>query len=155
MTYASKVMNIKMKEPTTLEYRIGHRDARHSAVELVQELESKYISLLTKQQKWRPVDPKYPPRGILLGSFINVLGKRRTVKCAYYGQFELEYHGDYYNDDAFPVEYDEDSGEYFCPSGWYEEIYTDVFDYSCVYIGEAPTHWMPLPIFKENDSEVN
>ena len=42
-------------------------------------------------------------------------------------------------------EYDEQRDCNYYPAGWYEQI-ENWDDFSCVFVSEEITHWMPLPV---------
>ena len=50
------------------------------------------------------------------------------------------------------IEYDEQSDNYYLIAGWYENIY-NWDSYTCVYIDDTVTHWMPLPEPPEEDAK--
>ncbi len=52
----------------------------------------------------------------------------------------------------FGIEYFEETDDYYLLEGWYETI-KNCDDYSCLYINDVVTHWMPLPELPEQKDE--
>jgi hypothetical protein len=87
--------------------------------------------------EWQDIETA-PKMRKVIATYVNELGKRRTVMACYYVDHALEMHDDY----ADVGVYDEATGDSYAPAGWYEEIdhEGDIF-----LLGGEPTHWMPLP----------
>ena len=86
---------------------------------------------------WQPIETAPQMRKVIV-TYVNELGKRRTVMACYYREHSLEMHDDY----ADVGTYDEATGESFAPAGWYEEHDQDE---PIMHLAGEPTHWMPLP----------
>jgi hypothetical protein len=87
--------------------------------------------------EWQPIETA-PQMRKLIVTYVNALGKHRTVMACYYKSHSLEMDDDY--DDV--GEYDPSSGASFAPEGWYEEHDSE---HPLMPLQEQPTHWMPLP----------
>ena len=85
---------------------------------------------------WQPIETAPKTRKVIV-HYLNELGKSRTAMACYYVKHHLEMDGDY----TEFADYDEASGTYYAPEGWYEEHDSD---YPMERISQ-PTHWMPLP----------
>ena len=87
--------------------------------------------------EWQPIETA-PKMRKVIATYVNELGKRRTVVACYYVDHALEMHDDY----ADVGVYDEATGDSYAPAGWYEEIdhEGDIF-----LLGGEPDYWMPLP----------
>jgi hypothetical protein len=84
-----------------------------------------------------------------LARYLTRYGKFRTVRAVCVAAKSVVYDGD---DDDF-ADYDENTGEYFLPAGWYERLENGDYDY---YVIEGTvTHWMPLPEFPVFSGVVN
>lgn len=87
---------------------------------------------------WHRLDPENPPRCVVLAYGVNSSGKPRRLRAKYVGPRELEIH-----EDVFDFgDYDEDTGESWCPPGWYEWVDGDA---PMPTIDFELTHWMHLP----------
>jgi len=74
-------------------------------------------------------------------------GKRRTVRAVHVGIKTVMYDGD--DDDS--GDYDEATGEYYLPAGWYERVENGDYDY--YPIDGTVTHFMPLPAPPAEDDQ--
>lgn len=84
-----------------------------------------------------------PSRQTILIAFKNSLGNWRIVKAMHAPRLTVEQ--DAWSNTDF-CEYDEGRDAFFWPEGWYEDVHAETgLDYSYHYLGEDPTHWMPLP----------
>lgn len=92
--------------------------------------------------KWISIKDRLPKSGEhVLACCETGYSKSRYVCDAFYAAPKTETCD--WNDDI-DMEYDEDTDEYYMPSGWWEVI-KNWDDYSCVAIEDFVTHWMPLP----------
>lgn len=91
--------------------------------------------------EWKTI--KSHPRDVtVLIGFRNSHGKWRTIKACYFSSKTREAATEFDWGEC-----DEATGTYYCPEGWYEDVYAETgYDYSFHAIPEVePTHWMELP----------
>ena len=101
----------------------------------------KYITWLESQLTWRPASELPEKDQIVIATYLNSNGKRRSVRAVYVRQYEEEL--DY--DDDSDYEYNEENDTYYLKEGWYELI-DNWDDYSSVAIVEGVVdYWMPMP----------
>ncbi len=74
-----------------------------------------------------------------LAHYLTRHGKSRTVRAVNVKPLSVMYDGD---DDNF-ADYDDATGEYYLPAGWYERLENGDYDY--YLIDGTVTHFMPLP----------
>lgn len=79
---------------------------------------------------WQPISTAPHTRKVLV-TYLNRIGKRRTVMACYYEEGELPMSDSYQGD------------EEFAEPGWYEECETA--DETIYPVEGAPTHWHELP----------
>jgi len=76
-----------------------------------------------------------------LASFVNRIGKRRTIKAFYARRFTIEGEGS----EEANEEYHEDNDCYYLIEGWYEVI-ENWSDFSSIYVVEGDvSHYMIMP----------
>lgn len=89
---------------------------------------------------WIPVTERMPPeQQPVFAAYRGPSGAWYRVRATYYGRWQLPLDIDQEMDG---VEYTEDSGEGFCPAGWYE---TNENEETHWLITSPVTYWMPLP----------
>lgn len=86
---------------------------------------------------WQPIETAPKMRKVIV-TYVNELGKRRTVMACYYVEHSLEMNDDY-EDVGIWVEA---IGQSFAPAGWYEEIDHEGDIHA---LGGDPDYWQPLP----------
>lgn len=82
------------------------------------------------RETWRPIESAPKDGRILLLSYVNRAGKRRTIRASWEDEDAI---GEWENGDL-------------CDPGWYErsEAHEDATE--MIYtVSETPTHWRPLP----------
>ncbi len=101
------------------------------AAEIIKELEaSPWIFAETKPESGRKV----------IAQFTNSHSKRRTVMACWVAERTEEQ-----NADTDWHDYDEDADVYWIPEGWYEEIYSDICEYSAMHLDETIERWTEIP----------
>lgn len=89
---------------------------------------------------WIETKNKLPESGVpVLIASRNSAGNPRRLRAIYATPLTLPLHVDCADERA---DYDEETDEYYCPVGWYENNEYDEVNWRVE--GEV-THWMPLP----------
>lgn len=97
------------------------------------------MSSNNKTTDWIKVDDALPVPGVpvLVFVILEATGRTRRLRAQYSNGKSLEC----IEDDDSGI-YDEETGEYFCPVGWYE---TNEYEEVHWRVDGIVTHWMPLP----------
>lgn len=92
-----------------------------------------------ERARWIAVTPETMPKpgNYVLAHFLNAHSKPRVVRAMYATEKVL-----HASEDAPEDCFDEESGEYWAPPGWYE---VNDNDETIWLITETVTHWCPLP----------
>ena len=119
----------------------GHLLLSTDAVAFLDAVNDEIMRLQTEleaAQHW--IEASVAPRNRTgLAYYLTRHGKRRTVRAVCVSPKSVMYDGD---DDDFG-DYDEATGEYYLPAGWYERVENGDYDY--YPIDGTVTHFMPLP----------
>lgn len=95
------------------------------------------ILKLADSLEWK-TDKNFPKD---VGLLVKVGRNQRIVKAVHFSKYtqEADTQGDWY-------EYEEKTDTYWCPEGWYEDIYSETgLDYGYIFLHDEITHYMPLP----------
>lgn len=110
----------------------------------IAELESKL------SDEWVSVEDDLPKSGRrVIFSWVNSHGKTRTSMGFYSKKQTLD--ADFW-EETDGADYCEETGQYFCPEGWHEEMHESEYFY---YVSDKVIAWMPRPnppTEKENGS---
>lgn len=111
------------------------------AMEFVKKQECK--NRTPPAQEWVPVERGLPKRGSeVLACYLHEAGIRRRIRAAYVAAKTVVS-----SPDGEFSDYDEVSGTYYDPEGWYELI-DNWGDYNSIAVCEGKvTHWLPMPEF--------